>query len=678
MKKVKLKKRRNKLHFRRKVVLISTLVLLLVVGIGYSLLSVDLNIFGNITVKKHYGRTLYEVFQKEAETTGLAIEYTGEHHDSFTEEPSKKIYHWYAPTGTAGDNLANQILDKNNVIFAGYCWRMIRTTDTGGVKLLYNGAVVDGTCSDTNPQSHFGYSDIFSEEMGANYYYAPNYSFDDTTNKFKLEGNLIQSTWSSSTKDQLIGMYTCKSTDPDEQCDKMSYIVGYSNETRAYLIKSVLTASSNAIGSIRYNMNSNSPAYVGYMYGYVYSPQLNDLGSSTGGIVESPSSTMRIGPSITENQDGTYIINDSFEVTQNDWSTNYNNYLYHYYCSSGEISCQVPHYIIDAGRSSLGYTSIFKMKIATSHNGYTLLDPVEIRNDELLRNYNNFTDFLYTCGNTNDVCIPNNYTVIYRITNKYYYYYRNLYFGTGVTWNGTTYELINPISGEDYFRNNKYMSYHYYCPLNGVTSCNKVEYIIYKSATKVQKLSFQNGEGTNVQLILNNMLKNNSNESLIKHIVENLRSFSRYIEDTVYCNDRNILDIAGWSNTGNPEGGLQFKNYGNLNINLDCSEITDQFSINNNHAKLKYPVGIMTINEANLFTNKTLMAMAEVWTMSACSFSGYYSNVRYVPPKNVCNNYGMNLASTNKVFPVISLKPGTEYVDGDGSMADPYVLNDEL
>ena len=44
---------------------------------------------------------------------------------------------------------AMRILDKNNVLFAGQCWQMIRTTDTGGVKMIYNGEAEDGKCLDT-------------------------------------------------------------------------------------------------------------------------------------------------------------------------------------------------------------------------------------------------------------------------------------------------------------------------------------------------------------------------------------------------------------------------------------------------------------------------------------------------------------------------------------------------
>ena len=96
----------------------------------------------NVNAESKY---LYDVLKTEAESGGLAKEYTGEHHDSFTEEPSKKIYHWYADNDSEG----NQIREKNNVLFANYCWQIIRTTDTGGVKLIYNGIEGNGQCNNS-------------------------------------------------------------------------------------------------------------------------------------------------------------------------------------------------------------------------------------------------------------------------------------------------------------------------------------------------------------------------------------------------------------------------------------------------------------------------------------------------------------------------------------------------
>ena len=115
---------------------------------------------------------LYDVLKNETESGGLAREYTGEHHDSFTEEPSKKIYHWYAENDTEG----NQVLEKNNVIFANHCWQMIRTTDTGGVKIIYNGVPNEGKCNNTGTKQQVSTSffNLTNSLAYVGYMYNPN------------------------------------------------------------------------------------------------------------------------------------------------------------------------------------------------------------------------------------------------------------------------------------------------------------------------------------------------------------------------------------------------------------------------------------------------------------------------------------------------------------------------
>lgn len=111
----------------------------------------------NVNAESGY---LYDVLKNETESNGLAREYTGEHHDSFTEEPSKKIYHWYAEN----DNEGNQVLNKNNVIFGNFCWQIIRTTDTGGTKIIYNGMPYEGKCN-----NYGSYSSISKSEFNKDY-----------------------------------------------------------------------------------------------------------------------------------------------------------------------------------------------------------------------------------------------------------------------------------------------------------------------------------------------------------------------------------------------------------------------------------------------------------------------------------------------------------------------------
>ena len=38
---------------------------------------------------------------------------------------------------------------NNNIIFGNFCWKIIRTTETGGVKLIYNGTPTDGICTNS-------------------------------------------------------------------------------------------------------------------------------------------------------------------------------------------------------------------------------------------------------------------------------------------------------------------------------------------------------------------------------------------------------------------------------------------------------------------------------------------------------------------------------------------------
>ena len=87
--------------------------------------------------------SLYEIVQGDARSNNGAKIYIGDVTDVYnksvpvSEKPgvSDGIYYYTSKT-------------HNNVIFAGYCWQIVRTTTTGGVKLLYYGVPENGTCKD--------------------------------------------------------------------------------------------------------------------------------------------------------------------------------------------------------------------------------------------------------------------------------------------------------------------------------------------------------------------------------------------------------------------------------------------------------------------------------------------------------------------------------------------------
>ena len=72
---------------------------------------------------------------------------------------------------------------KNNLLYANLCWKIVRTTETGGVRVIYNGAPVNGKCTNTtgtNTQigtSKFNPTDRKKQYVG--------YMFGDFTNPYQ-------------------------------------------------------------------------------------------------------------------------------------------------------------------------------------------------------------------------------------------------------------------------------------------------------------------------------------------------------------------------------------------------------------------------------------------------------------------------------------------------------------
>lgn len=70
----------------------------------------------------------------------------------------------------------------NRVIFANFCWRIVRTTETGGVKLIYDGVPSNGQCNNTGSNSTIGSSKFNPSSDNAKYVgYMYGSSIDDET-----------------------------------------------------------------------------------------------------------------------------------------------------------------------------------------------------------------------------------------------------------------------------------------------------------------------------------------------------------------------------------------------------------------------------------------------------------------------------------------------------------------
>ena len=235
---------------------------------------------GKMTVsssKTVYCTFYFDLIKKlydELVRSGLALEYRGEGYyhsdnDRDTTNPffTAPVYYW---NGSIAKN-QEEIIDKWNVVFAGNCWQMIRTTDNGGVKLFYNGlpditidsdtGIKSYDCSDNRVVYSAGYNRT-TINLGGNYYYSTGYTYNKNSGLYTMVG--VESNtryYYNSSASNFIGKFTCASA--ATSCSTLYYIdakYGDSGST-AYVIEMTTIPSREGMGS-----TSNSASYFGYMY----------------------------------------------------------------------------------------------------------------------------------------------------------------------------------------------------------------------------------------------------------------------------------------------------------------------------------------------------------------------------------------------------------------------------
>lgn len=203
--------------------------------------------------------TLYGVLRDEVSNGGAVKEYTGKHQDSISGVGSSKIYYYTANNDTSGA----EILNKNNVLFAGMCWQMIRTTDTGDVRMIYNGAVdSNGSCG-TDRKGQYAFSGIEAITLNSKHYYGTDYTYDSILKKFKVAGNKLAI--DTANPSSLIGSYTCLNTQKNVSCSTL-YQVLYVEDSKIYAAAIKSSNIYNSIGTSIFNNLYGYNSEMGYMY----------------------------------------------------------------------------------------------------------------------------------------------------------------------------------------------------------------------------------------------------------------------------------------------------------------------------------------------------------------------------------------------------------------------------
>ena len=295
-------------------------------------------------------------------------------------------------------------------------------------------------------------------------------------------------------------------------------------------------------------------------------------------------------------------------------------------------------------------------------------------------NYTSLTYIGYMYGT-----IHNNYALSSSSFEQSYVY------GKDVTYSGDTYTLIDTMTSTgtwatDY---NTLNNNHYTCRTTG-TTCTSVYYIYYTTSEDINYITLTNGK--KVEDVIEEMLTNTRN-SAVKSSIDNwynvrLSSYTNYIEDTIYCNDRSISRLGGWNpNGGNTREILYFSPHDRLWENhipsLSCSRLLDRFTVSSTigNGALTYPVGLITIDEVmyaggvEQASNNTyyLYTNQLYWTMSPSVF-----NIRIPHEFYINSNGGINYTNVRNSYgyrPVISLKSTDVVASGDGTQTNPYVIS---
>ena len=212
---------------------------------------------------------------------------------NFAEAPSdtngKGIYQ-RAGTGTNGEYPVYYYrgeVDNNNVAFNNFCWKIVRTTETGGIKLIYNGTY-DGDCNNTGSASTIGSS------------------------KFNAL-SVVQP--ESNNENSNVSVTTLEKQGEEENVKSRQIAGGPSVTLKEY---------------------GSSPADVGYMYGTRYTNYEVNMSGNTNTII--------YGNDVTYSS-GTYTLKNIITSTSydEDYQTIGNNH--HYTCFNDSNTCSEVYYI---------------------------------------------------------------------------------------------------------------------------------------------------------------------------------------------------------------------------------------------------------------------------------------------------------------------------------------------
>ena len=672
-------------------------------------------------------QTLYRIVAEDSKGIDTKV--------NFKISPTNADSGVYTRNGTENDEYPvhyyRGTIDNNSVLFAGFCWKMVRTTDTGGVKMIYNGTLTD--TYELIPIVRNGYNNLSNDSVYP-------YTYDTTTKKWKSTNKKSSTTSTISFSISGAGTYVLSYSISSQQSYDKAYFykdnvqigsvsginsatislgeltsenvitikyaksnfgsygddsVTFSvDEQSTNIVKTCNnTGEASQIGRAGFNSASKSPADVGYMYGtrYTTAALYPGVGNALDESYMYSSSNHYYSNSITYSN-GTYSL---VNATQKSWTDNYSDLVGYYTCRNTSTTCTTVYYIVgtssnyqydislsDGLLDPLAQTITLGKGVTDNGNGtYSLTEIVVIKRKDWFTVYSDYKNYYVcrdlvstTCVNKNPIISTSSYALNYDRTFNFIY-------GNDVVWDGTKYTLIDTFNSSEFWsdvRTKVSSKYHYSC-FNTTGECSTVYYIHYfGNSSEINCLVLSNGK--NIETVKEEMF-NNVTSSSIKQKVDtwykaNMDSYTEKLEDTIWCNDRTIYSgaLLGKDVDAGTDGsafGPYNRQYSMYSPSVICTnKARDGFTVSTasgGNGKLTYPIGLLT-NDEVLLTDYAVYSNNNYWTMSPFNFSYYGVSI-------FSSNYGASANNSVGIRPAISLAKGTKITGGDGTVNDPYVID---
>lgn len=485
---------------------------------------------------------------------------------------------------------------EDNVIFGGFCWRIIRTTDTGGVKMIYNGTPVDNKC----------------EAIDRGFDYA------------------------------------------------------------------------------RFNRTTNALAYHGYMYGESLNGTTGEIDHLVSLFTSLPfSGSFYFGTGV-ERVNDEYKLVDPVLLTKDNIDQILSTHKYTIYSSSNPNAKSQYYYIVQGIKDSnlyayhtqkAGYFN-YSDSITYNNGRFSLVSPSMFRYTDWSSSKEDLIGKYIMTGTYNSIYYVNSvseFNVSGISVGQMYYY------GTSYEYENGTYTLTGDVKKITTLKDKSAFNNHRYFCLNLEDSCDRLAFIYEVDDFNIKYIILTEGNDINGTL---DKIFENVNDSYVKQSVDNwyannLINYSKYIEDTPYCNDRRIVS-SNFTPTGPTNISTSFAystRKSNNNYSFTCTK-KDSFTVTESdigNGALTYPVGLITADEVELsggfgYTTSPLYTGGNYWTMTPY-YRPYDSerafNAVQFNENTVIYSFAYGDGTTK---PVISVNSNVIVVNGDGTGSNPYQL----